>query len=182
MKRGIILVTRDNLAVDEKQTPTSAAWGAPSDPLPPLAGGEVHLRRVCLRSESERHWRGLLTAEEQRRAGRFSFPADRLRFTVTRTALRVLLGRYLGATPESLAFEYNPLGKPALVPAQNSRRIAFNVSHSGWYSLLGFGIDVSLGVDVEALRGGRTSGRSPAQCFPRASGPGGGRCLPPSVR
>jgi 4'-phosphopantetheinyl transferase len=112
----------------------------------------VHLWRVRLSEESERDWRGLLTAEEQERADRFRVAADRQRFTVTRGILRGVLGKYLRAAAEALRFEYNRYGKPSLVPAHNPGGIAFNVSHSGCISLLAFGLAPHLGVDVERLR------------------------------
>jgi 4'-phosphopantetheinyl transferase len=112
----------------------------------------VHLWRVRLSGESERHWRGLLTAEEQHRADLFRVAADRDRFTVTRGILRAALGKYLRAAPESLRFDYNRFGKPSLVCAQNPGGITFNVSHSGCFSLLAFGLAPHLGVDVERVR------------------------------
>jgi 4'-phosphopantetheinyl transferase len=100
----------------------------------------------------EAHGRGLLTGDEQARAGRFHFVADRRRFTVTRAILRALLGRYLDAAPGSLRFELNEFGKPSLVRSQNPRGIHFNVAHSGDCSLLAFGLATHLGVDVEYLQ------------------------------
>jgi 4'-phosphopantetheinyl transferase len=127
-------------------------WGPPPEPVPHPVGDEVHLWRVGLSGEREGHWRGLLTADERHRADRFRVAADRHRFTVTRGILRAVLGQYLRAAPESLRFEYNPFGKPSLEPAQNPEGITFNVSHSGGFSLLAFGLAPPLGVDVERLR------------------------------
>jgi 4'-phosphopantetheinyl transferase len=112
----------------------------------------VHLWRIKLSQETEQHWQRILTTEEQERAHRFHFAADRRRFTVTRGLLRTLLGQYLDAEPESLSFECNEFGKPSLARAQNPKGINFNVAHSGDCSLLAFGLATHLGVDVEHLQ------------------------------
>jgi 4'-phosphopantetheinyl transferase len=129
-----------------------STWGPPPEPVPHPVGDEVHLWRVRLSGECERHWRALLTAEERHRADRFRVAADRHRFTVTRGILRAVLGKYFRAAPESLCFDYNRFGKPSLEPAHNPGGITFNVSHSGCFSLLAFGLAPHLGVDVERLR------------------------------
>ena len=51
-----------------------------------------------------------------------------------------------------MRFDCNRFGKPSLVPAQNPGGITFNVSHSGCFSLLAFGLAADLGVDVARLR------------------------------
>jgi 4'-phosphopantetheinyl transferase len=135
-----------------ERTPIRAAWGPPPEPVSAPVRDEVHLWRVQLSGESERQWGDLLTAEEQQRASRFRVAADRHRFAVTRGILRAALGQYLGAAAESLRFECNRFGKPSLVPAQHPGGITFNVSHSGCFSLLAFGLATHLGVDVERIR------------------------------
>jgi 4'-phosphopantetheinyl transferase len=121
-------------------------------PVPFPGQDEVHLWRVKLSTEPEHHWHGILATDEQERAHRFHFAADRHRFTVTRGLLWTLLGRYIEMAPESLCFAYNEFGKPSLVRAQNPRGIQFNVAHSGDCSLLVFGLATHLGVDIEHLR------------------------------
>src|SRR5688572_16325345 len=78
--------------------------------------------------------RRLLSADEKRRAERFHFEADMYRFSVCRGILRVLLGLYLEAAPESIEFVYGPYGKPAV----RGNLIYFSVSHSGDGALLAF--------------------------------------------
>jgi 4'-phosphopantetheinyl transferase len=131
---------------------TSSDWRARPQLVPFPGPDEVHLWRVQLSQEKEPHWRGVLTADEQARADRFHFAADRRRFSVTRAILRALLGQYLNAAPGSLCFEVNEFGKPSLVRSQNPRGIHFNVAHSGDCSLLAFGLARHLGVDVEHLQ------------------------------
>jgi 4'-phosphopantetheinyl transferase len=133
----------------------SSAWRACLEPVPFPGQEEVHLWRVQLALENEQHWRGILTTDEQERADRYCFAADRRRFTVTRAILRTLLGQYLDAAPKSLCFEYNEFGKPSLARAQNPRGINFNAAHSGDCSLLAFGLAMHVGVDVEHLQAER---------------------------
>jgi 4'-phosphopantetheinyl transferase len=118
-------------------------------------GDAVHLWRLRLAEDSERHWRGFLTNDERQRADRFCFAADRHRFTVTRAVLRTMLGHYLGAAPTSLCLEGNAFGKPLLAVAQNPDAISFNVTHSGDCALLAFGQGRQLGVDIEQTCGQR---------------------------
>jgi 4'-phosphopantetheinyl transferase len=131
---------------------TCTDWRVRPQPVPFPLQEDVHLWRVDLSREKERPWRGILTTDEQERANRFHFAADRRRFTVTRALLRTILGQYLDAAPTSLRFERNEFGKPSLARTQNPRGIHFNVAHSGACSLLAFGLAMQLGVDVEDLR------------------------------
>jgi 4'-phosphopantetheinyl transferase len=134
---------------------TRADWRAIPESVPFPAEQEVHLWRVNLSGEKERRWRGILTTDEQERANRFHFTADRRQFTVTRALLRTILGQYLDMKPKTLRFEHTEFGKPSIDPSQNPRGIRFNIAHSGDCSLLAFGLATSLGVDVEDLQIGR---------------------------
>jgi 4'-phosphopantetheinyl transferase len=131
-----------------------AQWTLPDNPLQLPAGNEVHVWRVEHNAQQANapKLREVLAAEEREHADRFHFEADRHSYTVTRGILRTLLGKYLQLAPEALILTAGPFGKPGLSESQNEKRIAFNVSHSGHYSLLVFGIDVQLGVDVEHVR------------------------------
>lgn len=91
----------------------------------------------------------LLSHDERERAARFRFDTDRHRYTACRAALRCVLAAELGATPESIAFTYNPHGKPAL-SANGS--LDFNVAHSGPMALIALTQDGEIGIDIEAIR------------------------------
>ena len=82
------------------------------------------------------------------RADRFYFPRDRVAYIVGRATLRRRLANYLGADPRSLTFSYGSAGKPMLAETHASS-LAFNLSHSGGYALLGVSSDYPLGVDTE---------------------------------
>jgi 4'-phosphopantetheinyl transferase len=90
----------------------------------------------------------LLTDEERARAGRFHFARDCNLFTVTRAALRQIIGDDLGIQPRVMTFTAGPFGKPRLA----DEGLLFNVSHSGSLALIAVGRDREVGVDIEALR------------------------------
>ncbi len=94
----------------------------------------------------------LLQEEELARASRFPFERERRRFTVTRGALRVLLGRYLRLPPAGVGLCYSSCGKPSLDPAHGPAPLGFNVAHSGGKAVLAFSSGRELGVDVEEIR------------------------------
>jgi len=91
----------------------------------------------------------LLAADECERAGRFAFDHLRQSFTLARGALRILLARALGVTPEAIRFSYGEKGKPGLAAATPFR---FNVSHSSALVLIAITSDCELGVDIEKIR------------------------------
>ena len=131
-------------------TPHDPFWAPPPSALV-LAGDEVHVWRVDVRSAYARRndlWR-VLAKDERQKATDFLFEDDRKRFVVSRGMLRVLLGRYLRAQPDSLVFGHNPHGKPFLVGASGVR---FSTAHSHDLVLLAFVRDRDIGVDVEHLR------------------------------
>jgi 4'-phosphopantetheinyl transferase len=60
-----------------------------------------------------------------------------------------VLGSYLRIPSESITFVYGEKGKPALLSAQNSLDLRFNVSHSGSLGILAVTNGCELGVDIE---------------------------------
>jgi 4'-phosphopantetheinyl transferase len=95
------------------------------------------------------YYRSTLSLDERDRSERFSFENLRHSYVLSRGGLRILLGHYLGCSPDEVELLYGPKGKPALRPAT---RIRFNTSHSGQMALHAFTCDCELGVDVEQLR------------------------------
>ncbi|MCA1636078.1 MAG: hypothetical protein LC802_20905 [Acidobacteria bacterium] len=94
--------------------------------------GEVHVWRVDLARlgalVAERA--GVLSLDERERAALFRFEKDRLRFTLSRAALRTLLGLYLESSPGSVRFTQNRFGKPLLAGQTGRGPLHFNASHS----------------------------------------------------
>ena len=127
---------------------------------PELAAGRVHIWRLSPDasplveefSSSSQAQGEVLAPDELARASRFHFDLDRVRYVRCRTALRLLLARYLGIRPPHIRFTYSPNGKPELAADQNSGQLRFNVSHSGNMALIAVGVLDALGVDIEEMR------------------------------
>ncbi len=126
--------------------------------------GEIHLWRITLDAPDAlpSSARNLLSPDETARADRFLRDEHRRRFTVTRGALRILLGRYLSMSPAAVAFAYGDKGKPRF--ADTDACLEFNVSHSNELALVAFANGRALGVDVEWTRT-RAAGESIARRF-----------------
>jgi len=90
-----------------------------------------------------------LSDDEIERAQRFRFEGDRVRWTRARSALRLILSRYVGDDPFRIAFEYGPHGKPALPPINY---VQFNLSHAGDWAMIAVSGSVPVGVDIERIR------------------------------
>jgi 4'-phosphopantetheinyl transferase len=90
-----------------------------------------------------------LSVDEKERAARCRFEGLRVAFSVTRGALRYLLGRYLKLHPELIRFKYGPKGKPALALDIG---IEFNTTHSGDLAAFAFAADCEVGIDLEKIR------------------------------
>lgn len=101
----------------------------------------------------EQDLRGILARDEVARASRFHFEDDRRRYIKCRSALRILLGRYLEMSPGEICFRYENNGKPEIATPHDSRGLRFNVSHSGGLALIAVvGSGRGIGVDVEMIR------------------------------
>lgn len=115
---------------------------------------EIHIWKALLKT-SEVELDHLLTGlsdDELRRAGRYRFFRDRIRFTLSRHILRSLLSAYTHILPSAIEFSYCRYGKPSLrkglLPEDN---LEFNVSHSGDYALFAFAQNRRIGVDIEFI-------------------------------
>ncbi len=91
----------------------------------------------------------ILSDDERQRAARFVFEKDQRFFAACRSALRVLLGRYLERRAEDISFVYSERGKPRVAGESDLR---FNVSHSGGLAIFAFTLGCELGVDVEMVK------------------------------
>jgi 4'-phosphopantetheinyl transferase len=93
-----------------------------------------------------------LSAAERQRAGQFRLDEPRQRFVVTRAALRMLLGKYLGMSASGVTLENDPHGKPRLASGSAADDVRFNVAHSGELALIAVTAGCEVGVDVERVR------------------------------
>lgn len=125
-------------------------WDALTTP-PQLVAGEVQV--ICIEPKSfestTESLRRLLSLDEIERLERFRFDKDKLRFLVTRSLLRKILGFYLQRPPQDLCFNYNPHGKPALLDAPT---LQFNVTHSESVTLIAIAYNFAIGIDVESMK------------------------------
>jgi len=93
----------------------------------------------------------VLVADELIRADKFAFAADRQRFIRSRSALRLILSRYLDCSAGELEFQYNEHGKPGLLfPAVKD--LGFNLSHTDEVAIVAITRNRNVGVDVNALQ------------------------------
>ncbi len=129
-------------------------WLVPSD-LPALQPQAIHVWRAsltCLTDTSAQFGR-LLSAEERAKAERLVSADRRAQFIAAHGILRVLLGRYLGQDPSTLAFGAGPQGKPFLLLDERLvGDLRFNLSHSHGSVLYAFARGREVGVDVERVR------------------------------
>lgn len=84
-----------------------------------------------------------LNVAERARAARIKIESKRVQQAAARSALRQILGAYLGLAPEELEFEYGDHEKPAV------GGLSFNLSHTGVWALVGVMSKGIIGVDVE---------------------------------
>jgi 4'-phosphopantetheinyl transferase len=119
---------------------------------PQLQAGELHIWKIELDHDDGQgqSLMALLSNDEQIKADRYRFEKQRRRYIAGRTALRNILGGYLGRAPETLRFAYNDHGKPSLANVYSGLR--FNVSHSGETMLAAFVLNSEIGIDIEAIQ------------------------------
>lgn len=103
----------------------------------PIGASSRHLPQV----------QAVLHPAELLRASRYHQPADRTRFLVARSALRLLLGAYARRPPASLVLEAGANKKPRLRDAPG---LHYNISHAGDWVLIAIA-HAEVGVDVEKV-------------------------------
>ncbi|SEN94312.1 4'-phosphopantetheinyl transferase [Mucilaginibacter gossypiicola] len=90
----------------------------------------------------------LLLPDEINRAGRYYQEKDRQRFVMSRGALRIILGRYLGQQPEDLRFDIGPNKKPFV--KTTGATVNYNVSHSDEWVTIAVS-KTGVGIDTEKI-------------------------------
>lgn len=146
-------------------------------PLPDdldLGPNQVDIWRVFLtvQPDSLQQMESTLSADESQRASRFHFEEDRARYIVAHASLRKILARYLRCKPHDVKFSTNEYGKPFLIYSDDSakrpcgvsrldkpatkvastKKIEFNLSHSGAYALMAVTRARKVGIDIEIIR------------------------------
>ncbi len=103
---------------------------------PDIPLGEQEQRAACL------------TADELGRAARFRRSIDQRRYVAHRSALREILGVYMGLEARQVELYRDRLGKPHLA-GEAGTGWQFSVSHSGGIGLIAVRRGRQVGVDVE---------------------------------
>lgn len=111
--------------------------------------GEIHVWRIDLACAASLSRESPLSPDEHERAARLLIDDKRIQFIAGRSALRRLLGQYLGVAPEALAFAYGPHGKPGLSGGESAWGLAFNFSNSENLALLAVARAGTVGIDIE---------------------------------
>jgi 4'-phosphopantetheinyl transferase len=94
-----------------------------------------------------------LDEEEQHRAARLVREGDRQRYVLAHGALRIVLSRYLGLSPDLLELYRSEAGKPSLTrESRGQPAITFNMSHAHGRALIAVSKGQEVGVDLERIR------------------------------
>jgi 4'-phosphopantetheinyl transferase len=91
-----------------------------------------------------------LSAGERRRLGGFVRACDRLRFAVSHSLMRAILGHYLGTSPEQICLREGARGKPYVHDRNGAPcTLNFNLSHCEDRALVAVAQGRRIGVDIE---------------------------------
>lgn len=101
--------------------------------------------------------RGVVSEVERGRAERMATETLRRRLLARRSAMRCVLGRYLGRDAREVEVVAAPGGKPVLVPS-GGPTFAFSVGHSGDLYGVAVGTSGSIGFDIERRRNVQRAG------------------------
>jgi len=107
---------------------------------------EAHVWQMHLDNPIWDMFATVLNDEEREKAARFRTQYLQQRYRRCRSALRLVLGRYVNQAASNLNFRYGQFGKPELL----DHRLQFNLSHSGDHALVAVSAH-ELGVDLEFM-------------------------------
>jgi 4'-phosphopantetheinyl transferase len=112
-----------------------------------LCSDAVHLWTIRLDDPGWERHKAYLDEDEQLRARCYLVPLQRQRFERGHAARRCILGAYLCRSPERIAFEAQPYGKPVLL----EEALQFSFSHSHDLALLAVTSSGAgeIGIDIE---------------------------------
>ncbi len=134
-------------------TPDPDNFKTPPSGNIPISPDEIHVWRINFENincDLTGHSK-IISPEEKYRADKFHFEKDKTRFIIRHSILRSVLGRYLLRKPESIQFEYNTHGKPALKGNLYNTGIQFNLSHSNNLALIAIVLNREIGIDIEHI-------------------------------
>jgi len=122
---------------------------------PMLLKDDVHIWRARLDDAlgSAKEYAEILSNEEKRKAERFYFNRDKIRFIVGRAVLRTIIGKYyIDIEPDRLELCYGSHGKPYLSTPFQGGTLQFNQADSNGLALYAFKRISEIGVDLEYMR------------------------------
>jgi 4'-phosphopantetheinyl transferase len=117
---------------------------------PQLRHGDIDIWHVDIGAANWPDTASHLQADERETMTRYRTARLQLHYERCRSALRMVLARYLTCQAASIVFDYDKGGKPRLRGAQ----LQFNVSHSDGHALIAVSCH-RLGIDIERPRAGR---------------------------
>jgi len=111
-----------------------------------LQYGEAHVWQVKLDNPIWDMFASVLSADERERANRYRTGQLQQSFSRCRSALRLVLARYVNCPSSELQFNYAQFGKPELA----EHRLQFNLSHSAGHALIAISSH-PVGIDLEFM-------------------------------
>ena len=132
----------------------SHSWCSPPDKLV-ISKYDVHVWKADIEklAASLHTFAAILSYEERRRAERYRFERDRVRYIIAKGVLRIIIGNYyLTIDPTQIEFCYGTHGKPFLEKRFGDGKFHFNQSDSNGIVLYAFAIDRQIGIDLEYIR------------------------------
>jgi 4'-phosphopantetheinyl transferase len=96
-------------------------------------------------------WFAMLDADEQSRAARFHFDADRRDYVAAHAMLRALLSARVNAPRREWRFIVDDGGKPRIDPPSGAPALRFSLSHTRGLAAAAVAARGSIGVDAERI-------------------------------
>ena len=139
------------LASGDYKTNHTIDW-QPADAAPAIVPDGLHLWRIHAdaRGDDLDGCLGLLGERQRERAQGMSHAAYRERYIRAQAGLRRVLGLYLGCPPQTLAYKYGPVGKPAIDQADGG--LEFNLTTTADLALVAISGGAEVGIDCEWIR------------------------------
>lgn len=116
-----------------------------------LQQGEVHI--WCIQWKEMipvwQYYQILMNRKEKEKIEEYYFHDDKMRYIAGKVISRLVLMQYLKES--QIFFLTHKFGKPYHQSISGKKNIAFNISHSGDYVLVGFTREAEIGVDIQEI-------------------------------
>ena len=130
---------------------SQAALGKKLDEFPDLSIGEMHVWHITtnVTPAAFLEYKNVLTEKETARISFFKFKEAKDTYVASQGALRMLISKYLGISPDLVRLGRRKKGKPYSIDNPN---LNFNISNSGKTAVIAFSYDSEIGIDIEEIR------------------------------